>query len=66
MIKNGKYGVINIKTSEILVDFEYDLIYPYYNRTATLAKYNGKWGVINKHGQNIKYDLTNKNIKEVI
>ena len=64
MAKNGKYGIINIKTNEILVDFLYEDIYSYYNRETTFAKYNGKWGVINKQGQSIKYNLSD--VKEII
>ena len=64
MAKNGKWGVINIKTNEILVDFVYEDIYSYYNRETTLAKYDGKYGVINKQGQSIKYNLSD--VKEII
>ena len=64
MAKNGKWGVINIKTNEILVDFVYEDIYSYYNRETTFAKYNGKYGVINKQGQSIKYNLSD--LKEII
>ena len=64
MAKNGKWGVINIKTNEILVDFVYEDIYSYYNRETTFAKYNGKYGVINKQGQSIKYNLSY--VKEII
>ena len=64
MAKNGKYGIINIKTNEILIDFLYEDIYSYYNRETTLAKYDGKYGVINKQGQSIKYNLSY--VKEII
>ncbi len=63
-IKNGKYGVINIKNKNVIVDFIFDTIYPFDNKNATLAKYKGKWGAINKQGNSISFNLDNaKEIK---
>ena len=63
MVKNGKYGIINIKDKSIIADFIFDIIYPFYDKKATLAKYKGKWGIINKQGESISFDL--ENVKEV-
>ena len=62
-IKNGKYGVINIKDKNVIIDFIFDTIYPFDNKNATLAKYKGKWGAINKQGESISFDL--ENVKEI-
>ena len=63
MAKNGKYGIINIKDKSIIADFIFDIIYPFYDKEATVAKYKGKWGIINKQGESISFDL--ENVKEV-
>ena len=64
LVKDGKYGVINIKNKNVIVDFIFDTIYPFDNKNATLAKYKGQWGVINKQGESISFDL--ENVKEIV
>ena len=52
---NGRYGIININR-KIIVPFIYDKINNFYCSDNTEAVLNGKYGIINKNGTQIKID----------
>lgn len=49
---NGMWGIVDINTKEIIIDFEYDYIGKYNEECIAVCSY-GKWGAIDSEGKTV-------------